>query len=179
MTTETIGIVANLRGQPYREVRRLWALFERKYGCKAIQAYSHPHVSFQAAKTRDIRRLKADFSEVVSQIGPFELEVNGVRHFRKDVIYLPVRRTRELVKIHKQVHRFLETHCQDLFELYAPEHWIPHVTLAMEDLTEDDFEKAWMELKASKVRFKQRLHQICMVKFHPDGKIRIANRYQL
>jgi 2'-5' RNA ligase len=179
MTTETIGIVANLHGQPYREVRRLWALFERSYGCKAIQAYSHPHVSFQAAKTRDLGQLKADFRKAVSQIRPFEVEVNGVRHFRKDVIYLAVKRTRELVKMHRQVHRFLETHCQDIVELYSPKHWIPHVTLAMEDLTEDDFEKAWSQLRGSKFRFKQRLHQICMVKLHPDGKIRIAKRYQL
>ena len=179
MSPETIAIVSNLEGQPYKDVRRLWKLLERSYGCKAIQAYSHPHVSFQSARTPDVRQLKRDFENVVSQIRPFEIEVVGARHFRKDVIYLAVKRTRELAKIHKLINRFLESRCQDLVELYAPEHWLPHVTLAMEDLTEDNFEKAWMEFGGSNIRFKQRLHNICMVKWFPDGTIRIAKRYKL
>jgi 2'-5' RNA ligase len=176
---DTIGIVTNLEGRPYKKVKRLWNLFERKYGSKAIQAYSHPHFTFQAARTRDVRQLKMDFQTVASRIRPFEVEVDGIRHFRKDVIYLAVRKTRELARMHRLIDRFLRTQCQDLLELYAPEHWIPHITLAMEDLTEDNFEKAWSQLRGSKFRFKQILNEICMVKFYPDGKIRIAKRYQL
>jgi 2'-5' RNA ligase len=179
MTTDTIGIVSNLEGEPYREVKKLWALFERKYEAKAIQAYSHPHFTYQIAKTSDIKRVKMEFRKLAAQIGPFEIEVDGARHFRKDVIYLTVRKTQALARIHKVVHRFLETRCRDMLELYAPKHWIPHVTLTMEDLTEDNFEKAWREFKGSNIRFKQRIHNICIVKFHPDGKIRITRRYEL
>lgn len=179
MPSEKIAIVSNLEGQPYEEVRRLWKLFERKYLSKAIQAYGHPHISFQSGTTPDVRQIKRDFQSLVSQIRPFEITVTGARHFREDVIYLAVKRTRELAKIHKLIDRFLESQCQDLVELYAPEHWLPHVTLAMEDLTEDNFKKAWMEFGGSNIRFKQRLHNVCMVKWLPDGTIRIAKRYKL
>jgi 2'-5' RNA ligase len=179
MSAEMIGFVSNLEGVPYREVKRLWSLFERKYNSQAIQAYPHPHFTFQIAKTPDIRQLKSDFVKTVSGIKPFELEVDGFRHFRRDVIYLAVKKTRELARIHKLINRFLETRCHDLLELYAPENWIPHITLAQEDLTEDNFERAWREFKGSNIRFKRRIHNICMVKFLPDGKIRIAKRYNL
>ncbi len=179
MRSEKIAIVSNLEGQPHKDVRRLWKLFERKYLSKSIQAYSHPHVSFQSGTTHDVRQLKRDFENVTSQIKPFEIEVMGARHFRKDVIYLAVKRTRELVRIHKLAHRFLESRCQGLDELYAPHHWLPHVTLAMEDLTENNFERAWMEFEGSNIRFEQRIHNICMVKWLPDGSIRIAKRYKL
>jgi 2'-5' RNA ligase len=134
ISINTIRIVSNLEGRPCRDVRGLWALFDREYGSRAIQAYSHPHFTYQIAKTPDIRQLKVELRKLAAQIGPFEIEVDGARHFRKDVIYLAVRKTRELAKIHRQVHRFLETRCRDLLELYAPENWIPHITLAMEDL---------------------------------------------
>jgi 2'-5' RNA ligase len=179
MTMDTIGIVSNLEGQPYREVKKLWALFEREYNSRAIQSYSHPHFTYQIAKTSDVKRLKVDFQKVISRIAPFKIEVIGLRHFRKDVIYLAVKKTRELARIHKLIHRFLEAECRDMLELYAPEHWIPHVTLAMEDLTEDNFNRAWKELSPSRIRFKQRVGNLCMVKFYPGGKIRIAERYNL
>lgn len=179
MAAQLIGIVSNLEDQPYREVKKLWALFERKYSSRAIQAYSHPHFTYQIARTSDIKGLKFEFRKLAGQIGPFEIEVHGARHFRKDVIYLAVRKTRELAGIHGQVHRVLETRCQDLLELYTPKNWIPHITLAMEDLTEDRFEEAWKEFEGSKIAFKQRVHNLCMVKFYPDGKIRIAKRCQL
>jgi 2'-5' RNA ligase len=179
MSAEMIGIVSNLEGEPYRDVKKLWTLFERKYNSRAIQAYLHPHFTFQIAKTQDIRQLKSDFVKPLSGIKPFEIEVEGFRHFRKDVIYLAVKKTRELTRIHKLISRSMESRCSDLLELYTPENWIPHVTLAMEDLTENNFERAWKEFKGSNIRFKQRIHNICMVKFYPDGKIRIAKRYRL
>ncbi len=154
-------------------------MFERKYNSRAIQAYGHPHFTYQIARTSDIKGLKAEFRKLAAQLGPFEIKVDGVRHFRKDVIYLSVRKTLELIRIHRLVHRFLETRCRDLLELYVPKHWIPHITLAMEDLTEDKFEEAWREFKGSRIAFKQRMHNLCLVKFYPDGKIRIAERYVL
>jgi 2'-5' RNA ligase len=179
MRSERIAIVSNLEGQPYKDVRRLWKLFERKYLSKSIQAYSHPHISFQSGTTHDVRQIKRDFESLAYQMTSFEIEVTGARHFRKDVIYLAVKRTRELAKTHKLIHRFLDDQCQGLDELYAPQHWLPHVTLAMEDLTEENFENAWMEFEGSNIRFKQRIHNVCMVKWLPDGRIRIAKRYKL
>lgn len=179
MSVEMIGLVSNLEGESYRDVKKRWTLFDRKYNSRAIQAYSHPHFTFQIAKTPDIRQLKSDFVKLVSGIRSFEIEVEGFRHFRKDVIYMSVKKTRKLTRIHKLINRFMETRCHDLLELYAPENWIPHITLAQEDLTEDNFERAWREFKGSNIRFKQRIHNICMVKFYPDGKIRIAKRYNL
>jgi 2'-5' RNA ligase len=179
MAMDTIGIVSNIEGQPYRDIKRLWTLFERRYDSRAVRAYSHPHICYQAAKTSNVGQLKRDFQQLISQIRPFEIDVDGFRHFRKDVIYLGVRKTRELTRTHKVINRFLEAHCQDLFELYFPEHWIPHITLAMEDLTEDNFKKAWREFQGSDIRYKQRVRNICMVKWYPDGKIKIVRRYEL
>jgi 2'-5' RNA ligase len=179
MPADMIGIVSNLEGKPYRDVKKLWTLFERKYNSRAIQAYSHPHFTYQIARTSDVKGLKSEFRKLAPQIGPFQIEVDGARHFRKDVIYLKVRKTRELIRIHRLVHRFLESRCRDLLELYTPKSWIPHITLAMEDLTKDRFEEAWRELKGSRIAFKQRMHNLCLVKFYPNGKIRIAERYRL
>ena len=176
---DTIGIVSNLEGKPYKDIKKLWAWLEREYSCVAYEAYSHPHVSFQAAKTSDIRQLKRDVQKLASQIKPFEIEVGGLLHFDKKVICLQIRKTRELVKLHKLVNQFLEARCRDLFDYYLPHNWIPHITLAQEVPAARSFEKAWRELRDSNIRFRQRLNNICMVKWYPNGKIKIHSRYRL
>lgn len=179
MPTDQIWIASILEDRPYRDVKSLWSLFARKYNSVGVQIFSHPHITFQGGKTNNTRQLKKDFQEMASEVKPFEIRVNGPRHFGKRVIYLEVEKTRELIETDELIHRFLRARCHGLFENYAPGNWIPHVTLAMDDLTESNFDKAWAELKDSRIRFRQRLRNLCIVKRHPDGKIKIAGRYKL
>ena len=176
---ETIGIVSNLEGQPYKNIKKLWASLERKYDCVAFEQYAHPHVSFQAARTSDIRRLKREMQKLTLRIKPFEIEVDGLLHFDKKVICLQIKKTRRLLEIHKMINRFLEARCRDLFYYYIPANWIPHITVVQEVPATGSFENAWGELRDSKIKFRQRLGNMCMVKWYPNGKIKIARRYEL
>jgi 2'-5' RNA ligase len=176
---DTIGVVSILEDKPYKDVKNLWKLFEKEFSSVGVQTFNHPHIAFQAGKTETFRQLKKDFQKIVPNIKPFNIEVNETRHFDKQVIYLKVGKTAELIRINKLINQFLKIHCQSLFEYYTPKNWVPHITLAMDDLTEENFEKAWSQLKHSKIKFKQKLHNICIVKWHPNGKIGIAKKYAL
>ncbi len=175
----TIGIVSVLENRPYEDVRNLWKLFERKYGSVDVQKFNHPHISFQGGKTNSLRQLTEDFQKVASGIEPFEIQVSGVGHFGKEVVYLKVEKTRGLIQINRLINQFMKDYCKDLFEHYLPENWVPHITLAMDDLREEDFEKAWAELENSSVEFGQKLHNVCVVKWYPVGEIRVARQYEL
>ena len=176
---DQIWIVSILEDQPYRDVKNLWKSFETKYNSVGVQLFSHPHMTFQGGETDNTRQLKRDFQEMASEIRPFEIRVKGPRHFDKKVIYLEVEKTPGLVEINKRISQFLKAHCHDLLEDYTPENWIPHITLAMDDLTAGNFQKAWTELRDSELRFKQKLHSLCIVKRYRSGKIRIDRRYEL
>jgi 2'-5' RNA ligase len=179
MITNQIWIVSVLENKLYKDVRKIWKLFEKTYGSVGVQIFSHPHITFQGGKTDNPRQLKEDFQKTVSKIHPFEIEVSGIAHFDKKVIYLKVEKTNGLIELNKLINQFLKSHCTGLLEYFTPENWIPHITLAIDDLTEENFEKAWNQLKHSKSKFKQKLHNICIVKWHPSGKIKIARKYAL
>ena len=179
MFINQIWILSILEDQPYKDVKIFWKLFEKKYRSVGVQIFSHPHITFQGGKTYNLGQLKKDFQKTVSKIKPFEIEVSGIAHFNKKVIYLKVEKTNNLIELNNLINQFLKEHCKSLLEYYLPKNWIPHICLAMDNLTERDFEKAWDELKDSKFRFKQKLHNICIVKRHPDGKIKIAKKYEL
>jgi len=84
-----------------------------------------------------------------------------------------------LVRLNKLINQFLEKYCKNLFEYYTPKKWVPHITLAMDDLTEDSFERALNELSKNKIQFKLKLHNLCIVKRYPSGKIKIVKKYKL
>lgn len=92
---------------------------------------------------------------------------------------MEIAKTRKLIEIQRRMNQFLKRRCKGLPEYYEPRNWLPHVTLAMDDLTGRNFENAWAELKDSTVRFRQKLHNLCIVKQYPSGKIRIDRRYEL
>lgn len=175
----TIGIPSILENKRYEDVTNLWELFEKGYGSVGVQTFSDPQIAFQGGKTDNLGQLTRDFQEIVSKTKPFGIEVSGVGHSNRVAIYLKVKKTSGLIRINERINKSVKDRCEDLLPYYVPEHWIPHITLAMDDLTEENFEKAWAELKNSKIEFKQELHNSCVVKWYPDGRIRIAEKYEL
>jgi 2'-5' RNA ligase len=174
----TVGILSILEDEPYKMTRKLWKLFERTYRSRGVQTFNHPNITFQAVKTTNLKELRKEFQKVVGEIEPFEIEVDGVGHFDKKVIYLSVKKTKNLARINKLANEFLRMY-GELFESYYPDRWTPHITLAMEDLTETSFDQAWNRLANHKIEFRQTLHNICIVKQQRSAKIRIDKRYQL
>ena len=179
MFMHPMWIVSILENKHYKDVKNIWNSFEKKYDSVGVQIFSHPHITFQGGKTGNPKQLKRDFQKIVSNIQPFEIEVSGIAHFNKKAIYLKVKKTNSLIELNKLVNQFLKNHGKSLLEYYLPKNWIPHICLAMDDLTKRNFEKAWAELKDSKFKFKQKLHNICIVKRYPDGKIKISKKYEL
>ena len=90
-----------------------------------------------------------------------------------------VEKTETLIQINKLIYQFLKNYCKNLFAYYTPEKWVPHITLVMNDLSEETFERGWNKVNRLKIRFKQTLHNICIVKQYPNKKIKIVKKFRL
>lgn len=176
---ETIGVLSVLEGAPYFEVKKLWKLMQRRYHSKGVQSFSHPNLTFQGGKTDRLPELKCEFRQLTSGVKPFKIDVSSLGDFNKKAIYLRVKKAPDLVKVNGLVNQFLGQYCEGLFKTYYPENWVPHITLAMEDLAERDFEAVIDELSNRRIEFSQTIHNICLVKKCADGKIRIARKIEL
>jgi len=176
---DTIGIVSLLEGEPYKKVKSLWKLFEKRYESKSVQMIQDPHLTFQAGWLEDSKVLVEAFSEFSKQIKPFNVEVKGFGHFDSIVIYLKVIKTNRLFDLNKSINSFLSNYCVELFPLYKPEIWVPHITLAMDDLTEDNFKKAWNDLKDQDFSFRQTIHNFAMIELDQDEKINLVKKFPI
>jgi 2'-5' RNA ligase len=178
MTIELIGLVSILEGKWHDEVINLWKLMEGKYETVGIQQFDHPHLTFQGGMKTNKNDISKELQEFASKIKPFNIEIDGFSHFDDMVIYLEVKKSRRLLDLNRKCNKFLKKYC-DVITLYTPESWIPHITIAMDDLTPANFKKAWGILKNREFRFKQTLHNLHLIKIHSDGHIGIEKSFEL
>jgi 2'-5' RNA ligase len=167
-----------LESEPYKQVKRIWKLLETRYGWVGVKAFSHPHLSFQGAQTGDLRKVGQALGNVLPEILPIEIQVDGIAHFGRNVIYLSVQKTDQLVKANRIINDLLHESCDGLWEHYAADRWTPHVTLAVDDLMEKHFDQAWDELSGQTIQFRQELHNLCTIGSFQNGKFRITRKYQ-
>jgi 2'-5' RNA ligase len=176
---EIIGVLSLLEDAPYHEIRKLWKLIQRRYHSKGVQSFSHPNITFQGGKTNRLQELERGFSELALRIKPFEIHSASLGDFDRNVIYVRVRKDHDLARVNRLVNTFLNLYCEELFESYCPTRWVPHITLAMEDLTERDFEAAMGDLGNRGREFSQTIHNICLVRKCTDERIRIVRKLEL
>ncbi len=124
-------------------VRALWAELEHRPALReAARCAPYPHFSYHAAEDYDLARLGAALAEVATRTQPFSVMLTGLGAFEAPVpvLYLAVERTPTLLALHRDLWQTLQAAnvadvSRGISPLYAPESWVPHVTLAMLDLT--------------------------------------------
>jgi 2'-5' RNA ligase len=181
MKSIKVGVVSILEGVPYKETKRMWRFFEREYNSKGIQNFAHPHLSFQGGICEDIKVIDASLKKLSAQIKPFLIRVERVSTFKEPdrAIFLEVVQTRALQRVHKKIDALLQKYCSQTFKLFSPQNWHPHVTLACEDLTQSNFQRAKKDLENYHPRYKLKVHNVCLVKWYHKDKIRICRKYVL
>ncbi|HVO44516.1 MAG TPA: 2'-5' RNA ligase family protein, partial [Aggregatilineales bacterium] len=143
--TELVGVLSIFEGDLQAEAKRLWKLFERDYASTGVQSFDFPNVTFQGGHCRDLAPVKAALADLSRRLRPFTVVIDGLDYFEghAKAIFLDVRFTDELRHINRVVNEMLAGCCETVFEQYRPENWRPHVTVAMNDLTDDAFARAW------------------------------------
>lgn len=129
-------------------VRRWWDLLEAEAGLSGVRRVPFPHLTlfgFEGIDYPTIQRTLEDFS---GSTAPLRLQSVGLGVFLKPqpVIYTPVIRTPGLTELHQRLWTTVEGLGGDMFGLYAPTCWIPHMTLAQFDLTRDNVLPAFQAL---------------------------------
>lgn len=98
-----------------------------------------PHLSYHVAESYDLPRASAALRRAATQTPPLTTRITGLGAFTaiQPVLYLAAERDAALDALHAAIWRELaETFAaRDPWPIYAPATWIPHITLAMGDLT--------------------------------------------
>jgi hypothetical protein len=130
------GIVSLLAEPYYSMVEGLWRQLEQDCALEGIKLTPIPHFSWQVATTYNLDLLRPVLKDIASQASPFRVQTAGLGIFSgpKPVLFINVVKTGQMLCLHQSLWQHAHHCAQDISPFYAPQSWIPHITLAHSDL---------------------------------------------
>ena len=117
------------------QVERLWELLASEVQLVGIQRTPGPHLSWDVFLDANNMGLEDVLERRAGGMAPLTLDLHGLGIFpgADPVLYLNVLKTAPLLELHGSLHEDLNRVVQGRSPLYAPDRWVPHVTLAARD----------------------------------------------
>lgn len=142
------AIISLLDETHTRLVTELWNHLKTTCGLEGVFSTPLPHFSWHVAEAYWFTRLEPILIKIAQQTQPFTVRSTGVGIFNKTnpVIFLPLVRQPELTHIHQKLWRKVAPVAQNSSLFYDPTHWMPHITLAYNDVTPERLTCAIHEL---------------------------------
>lgn len=153
------GVASLLDQKAEKDIRSIWKRLEDDFGLTAVQSSLSPHFSWHVAEDYDQVALRNNVNQIASEIKPFKIKTCGLGMFLspEPVLFVQIVITQHLLEIHHKVFTTIETCAKNSLSYYFPDNWTPHITLAYQDLREEqlsgiiadihqeDFER-WIEI---------------------------------
>ena len=133
------GILFLFDRASHERIERLWDQMEREFGVAKGYPGALPHFTLHLADRYDLEATQAVVEEIANARAPFDVTTTGLGVFTGDlpIVYIPVTRTRTLDDLHLRLYRSLAPHCNGHVPYYAPEKWMPHISLGQVNITSD------------------------------------------
>jgi 2'-5' RNA ligase len=134
------GVVSLLDPQSRRLVESIWVELENEFGLSSAYVPRIAHFSYQIAEEYNVKRLGAALEQLAQAQRPFHVRTSGLGLFTgsSPVLYIPIVRNPQLTQLHAAVCQAIDGAGTGQSDLYSPENWIPHITLAQGDLGKDN-----------------------------------------
>jgi|SRR6056297_681541 len=130
------GIITKLPEFFEQEVLTVWDDFHRKFGISRIKVTSFPHLTWVIAKESDETLVDEKLNIIRKKTFPFVLSTNGIGIFtgKRPAVYIQIKPSIQILEFQKKLYETFSDHSDGLKKFYAPERWIPHISIAIEDI---------------------------------------------
>ncbi len=136
------------------EVRQIQSDFESRYSTRTTLK-APPHITlippFELSIDR-IEVLQIELEKFAKTRSPFTINLSGFAAFPPRVIYLDIVPNPVLPDLYVDIAATLANTLR-IIDPYAARPFVPHMTVALRDLTPENFELAWAEFRDRKINF--------------------------
>lgn len=135
------GVIFLLDEASNARIESLWDEMEREFGVPKGFPGALPHLTAHLAGGYILEAVRAVIEATVATKAPFTVPTAGLGVFTGElpILYIPVIRTPMLSALHAHLHISLAAHCVEPEPYYAPERWMPHITVGQVDLNSEIF----------------------------------------
>jgi 2'-5' RNA ligase len=163
-----------------QQTRNLWQLLEEKCGLYEIKTAPFPHFSWFGCEDLQWKPVRHKLNSFCRSQNSFSVKTSGIGLFSGPVpiLFVSLVKTFELMDMHRKIWRRLEKDLIGANELYSPEQWVPHITIAHGDVTPSNLCCAVKELAFQPLEFEVRVNNISVI-YHNEEGVGIKDRFEL
>jgi 2'-5' RNA ligase len=135
--------VASLLDKPITaRVMKTWDELENRCGLTGVKITPFPHFSWQVTEDYDLLALDTILKKVARNTAPFVIHTAGLGLFTgaSPVIYVAIIKDEHLLNFHKTLWNQINAVSVHPEPYYAPDQWVPHITLAYGDVRPDNLD---------------------------------------
>ena len=167
------GIVT-LLGDPFKsQVESLWSVLNDECGLSGENLFTLPHFSLQVAEGYDLAQLLPIMNEIASEIQPFKVHTTGLGFFsgEKPVFYIALAKDSQLLHYHEEIWKRVSLAGSGINPLYAPPNWMPHITLAHDNLNHEKLNCLMERLASQPFNWELQIDNIAYICQDNDGRL--------
>lgn len=165
------GVISLLEGDDAGRVERLWDRMEREFGVPRGFPGAVPHVSYHLGEYPADEALRAGMAAVARRTRPFAAQISGIGIFGgpNPVVYLAVARGPRLSKVHTEVRSTLTELGYENNAYYEPDNWLPHITIAQQNLAPEALPAVAAWLASEAIQFSFEVTNLALATETPDA----------
>ena len=133
------AIISELDTQSSDLVKDLWGRLREACGLLAIYKLPTPHFTWFVADTLDVAAVEAIIADLSARSKELTSYVFGFGIFsgERPVFYLPLVKSQAMTDLHNEIWSQVISYSQGRNRYYSPNFWLPHITLAINDITKE------------------------------------------
>lgn len=164
------AIISVLDPESCQIVNEIWHQLCEACGLKAIYDLPTPHFTWLLADALDVRQTEPILSGIVSNAKQMTLHTFGIGLFTGEnpVLYLPLVKSREMINLHEAIWEQIAPFSAGAKLYYSPRLWVPHITLALNDLTRDNLACAVSKIAFEQIELFVQVNNLAIVKQEND-----------
>ncbi|MGB3533879.1 MAG: 2'-5' RNA ligase family protein [Microcoleaceae cyanobacterium] len=162
------------------EITQIKQYFAQNYDSRHALK-SPPHITLQPPfnwSTSDLNLLEQCCESFAAQHLPFSVTLSGFNAFPPRVIYVDVVKTTELIALQTHWVTHLNSHLELLSNNSKVRPFTPHMTVALRDLSRNNFQVAWTEFKNKPLQFEFIVDQLTLL-VHTGKRWQIQQEFRL
>ena len=141
--------IASLLDKPATErVESLWQELETRCGLVGVKITPFPHFSWQVTEGYDLPRLDTTLQNIARQMQPFTVRTAGLGLFSGEspIVYIHIVKDEALLRFHAMLWERMKKIAIRPALHYSPDQWVPHITLAYNDIRRENLDCALQTL---------------------------------
>lgn len=158
----------------------IWQKLKKNCGLVTIDEFSFVHLSWQGAQGYQLESVHDVLGEIACSTKAIPIKTAGIGVFsgHEPVLFLNVVKSHRLMELHEMLWDRIIPFSQEYNAYYAPDEWVPHITLTHGPFLPADLACAISELMFEPLSLELNIDNLALI-FMQDGSVGIDSRYSL